>query len=120
MAFETERLRIRAWRREDAPRVLDIRSRVEVVRWLGTVEPVLMKDLGEATERIREWNLKEDPPCGYWAVEVKETAAAAGWGATRKATAMAMEAMSADRDLERVTVRTPLLRGDRRSWCRCR
>lgn len=78
MAFETERLRIRAWRPDDAPRVLDIRSRVEVVRWLGTVEPVLMKDLAEAAERIEDWNRRDDPPCGYWAVEVKATGVVAG------------------------------------------
>jgi RimJ/RimL family protein N-acetyltransferase len=78
MTFETERLSIRGWRPEDAPRVLDIRSRVEVVRWLGTVEPVVMQDLAEATERIQDWNRRDDPPCGYWAIEVKETGVVAG------------------------------------------
>lgn len=78
MAFETERLRIRAWRPEDASRVLDIRSRVDVVRWLGTAEPVVMQNLAEANARIQDWNQRDDPPCGYWAIEVKETGVLAG------------------------------------------
>ncbi len=78
MAFETERLLIRAWRQEDAPRVLDIRSRLEVVRWLGTPEPVFTTTLDEARDHIRRWNTLEDPPCGYWAIEVKRTTVVAG------------------------------------------
>lgn len=78
MAFETERLVIRAWRQDDAPRVLDIRSRIEVVRWLGTVEPVLMENLVVASEHIRQWNARENPPCGYWAIEVKGSGVVAG------------------------------------------
>lgn len=75
---ETARLRIRSWAAADAPRVLDIRSRLEVVRWLGTPEPVLMKDLAEAASRLLDWNGRDDPPYGYWAIEVKDTGVVAG------------------------------------------
>lgn len=68
----TPRLRIRDWTIDDAPTVLDIHSRVEVVKWLGDGEPVLMKDLDEARERIGKWLLRDEPPCGFWAVDVTE------------------------------------------------
>ena len=44
---------IRLWRHEDAERLLDIQSRVEVMKWLGDGEPVLMKDLDEAHAQDR-------------------------------------------------------------------
>ncbi|MCW2855932.1 MAG: putative acetyltransferase [Marmoricola sp.] len=68
----TERLRIRDWQIDDAPAALDIMSRLEVVRWLGDGEPVLMKDLDEARTRIGTWMLRDDPPCGHWAIEVTD------------------------------------------------
>lgn len=68
----TPRLRIRDWTVDDAPTVLDIHGRVEVVKWLGDGEPVLMKDLDEARERIGKWLLRDEPPCGFWAVDVTE------------------------------------------------
>ncbi len=69
----TERLRIRDWQIDDAPVALDILSRIEVVQWLGDDdEPALMKDLDEARERIGTWLLRDDPPCGFWAVEVAD------------------------------------------------
>ena len=73
----TERLVIRPWRLDEAPRVLDILSRVEVARWLGDGEPHLMADLDEATRKIEEWNLLEEP-LGQWAIEVTETGVSAG------------------------------------------
>lgn len=79
MRLETERLLIRDWRPEEAPRVLDIQSRLEVVRWLGDSEPVLMKDLGEAHAAIDRYRLRsERPPLGYWAIEVRDTGVVAG------------------------------------------
>ncbi len=59
------------------------------------------------------------PPFWFTPVDVNATAAAAGCGAARKATTMVRTPMSADRHLKRVTVRTPSLRGGRRSCCRC-
>ncbi|MCW2785938.1 MAG: family N-acetyltransferase [Marmoricola sp.] len=68
----TERLRIRDWSIDDAEAALDIHSRVEVVQWLGDGEPVLMKDLAEARERIGTWLVRDDPPAGFWAIEVAD------------------------------------------------
>ncbi len=76
---ETERLVIRPWRLEEAPRVLDILSRVEVVKWLDDGEPKLMKDLDEARAQIRRTHVRsEDPPRGFWAIEVRATGEVAG------------------------------------------
>jgi RimJ/RimL family protein N-acetyltransferase len=76
---ETERLVVRPWRLEEAPRLLDILSRVEVVTWLGDGEPELMKDLDEARERIeRSWATSAHPPRGRWAIEVRETGVVVG------------------------------------------
>ena len=69
MHLETERLLIRPWRHEDADRLLDLLSRLEVVKWLGDGEPVLMKDLDEAHTRINRYAERDDPPLGMWAVE---------------------------------------------------
>lgn len=78
--IETERLVIRPWRDEEAPRLLDMLSRVEVVKWLGDGEPKLMADLDEARARIERYrNVNaEAPPRGIWAIEVRETGRVAG------------------------------------------
>jgi len=79
MHLETERLLIRDWREDEAPRLLDILSRVEVAKWLGDGEPVLMKDLDEARLRIARYtDLSGVPPLGIWAVEVRATGVVAG------------------------------------------
>jgi RimJ/RimL family protein N-acetyltransferase len=76
---ETERLRIRPWRLEEAPRKLDMLSRIEVVQWLDDGEPVLMKDLDEARASIERSHARNtEPPRGFWAIEVKETGVVAG------------------------------------------
>jgi RimJ/RimL family protein N-acetyltransferase len=68
--LETERLLIRPWRHEEAERMLDIQSRLEVVKWLGDGEPVLMKDLDEAHARIDKYAARSStPPLGQWAIE---------------------------------------------------
>ena len=69
MHLETERLLIRPWRHRDADRLLDLLSRLEVVKWLGDDEPVLMKDLDEAHTRVNRYAERDDPPLGMWAVE---------------------------------------------------
>ncbi len=78
--IETERCVIRPWRDEEAPRLLDILSRLEVVTWLGDGEPKLMADVDEAQARIARYrNLNaEAPPRGIWAVEVRDTGVVAG------------------------------------------
>jgi RimJ/RimL family protein N-acetyltransferase len=77
--LETPRLAIRPWSHDEAARLLDIQSRIEVVKWLGDGEPILMKDLDEAHERIDRYHQRSAaPPLGFWAVEVKETGEVAG------------------------------------------
>lgn len=69
MHLETERLLIRAWRHDEAERLLDLLGRLEVVRWLGDGAPVLMKDLDEAHARIDRYAERDAPPLGMWAVQ---------------------------------------------------
>ncbi len=69
MHLETDRLVIRPWRHEEAERLLDILSRLEVAKWLGDGEPVLMKDLDEAHARIDRYAERDAPPLGMWAIE---------------------------------------------------
>lgn len=79
MHLETERLLIRPWTHDEADRLLDIQSRVEVVTWLGDGEPVLMKDLAEAHRRVDGYAARSAvPPRGFWAVEVRATGIVAG------------------------------------------
>jgi len=77
--LETPRLVIRPWSHDEAERLLDIQSRIEVVKWLGDGEPHLMEDVDEAHARIDRYHQRsETPPLGFWAIEVKETAQVAG------------------------------------------
>ena len=70
--LETERLILRPWAHDDAPRLLDILSRIEVMKWLGDGEPQLMKDLDEAHQRIDRYAERSaEPPRGIWAIEPK-------------------------------------------------
>ena len=69
MRLETERLAIRPWRHEEAERLLDIMSRIEVMKWLGDGPPVLLTTLGQAHERIDRYADRADPPRGVWAIE---------------------------------------------------
>ena len=69
MHFETERLIIRLWRHEEADRLLDLLSRIEVVKWLGDGAPQPMKDLDEAHARVDRYAERDAPPLGMWAVE---------------------------------------------------
>jgi RimJ/RimL family protein N-acetyltransferase len=80
MHLETERLLIRRWTHDDVERLLDIQSRPEVVKWLGDGEPVLMKDLDEAHQRVEGYDARcaQGAPYGFWAVEVRETGVVAG------------------------------------------
>lgn len=71
--YETDRIRLRPWRDDEAGRLLDIQSRLEVVKWLGDDEPVLMQSREEALERIATYRCRiaEHPGLGFWAIEVK-------------------------------------------------
>ena len=79
MHVTTDRLLIRPWRHEEAPRLLDLLSRMEVMKWLGDGEPVLMKDLDEAHSRIDRYDGRSaEPPLGIWAVERVEDGTVVG------------------------------------------
>jgi RimJ/RimL family protein N-acetyltransferase len=80
LVIETERLWIRQWRDADAPRVLDIQSRWEVVRWLDD-DPQVMTTLDEAHEQVATWRRageRHGSPCGHWAVEDKASGTVVG------------------------------------------
>jgi RimJ/RimL family protein N-acetyltransferase len=78
--LETSRLRLRPWRPAEAPRLFDILSRVEVVRWLGDQGPFVMASQEEAVDRIERYAefSAARAPLGFWAVEVVDTGAVAG------------------------------------------
>jgi RimJ/RimL family protein N-acetyltransferase len=78
-AFTTERLVVRDWADADAERMLDMYSRDEVVRFLGSA-PNPMATIEQAYERIARGRVRnrETPPCGWWAVEVRDTGVVAG------------------------------------------
>ncbi|WP_445257653.1 GNAT family N-acetyltransferase [Nocardioides aurantiacus] len=76
---ETERLVVRPWRHEEAPRLLDILSRVEVVKWLDDGPPRLMADLDAAHAQIdRAAARSASPPLGSWAVVPRATGVPVG------------------------------------------
>jgi RimJ/RimL family protein N-acetyltransferase len=67
--LETDRLILRPWTHDDASRMLDLQSRIEVMKWLGDGEPKLMKDLDEAHQRIDKYaEMSGTPPLAFWAV----------------------------------------------------
>lgn len=71
----TERLVLRPFEGRDAERVLAIRSRLDVIRWLDNPPFVLMEDLDEARRWIDQANKREadEPGKVRRAVEVRET-----------------------------------------------
>ncbi|WP_432245121.1 GNAT family N-acetyltransferase [Arthrobacter sp. G.S.26] len=75
--LETARLRLRPWEPGDAGFVLDLYSRWDVQRFIGST-PRVMVDPAEATERINAWRTMDHPVHGVWAVEVKEAGTLAG------------------------------------------
>ncbi len=79
--LETDRLILREWQDADAPRLLDIHSRREVVQWLSDDfdEPELMTDLDDALGRISRYpTVVGDPPQGIWAIVPRDTGVPAG------------------------------------------
>ncbi|MCQ1987586.1 MULTISPECIES: GNAT family N-acetyltransferase [unclassified Arthrobacter] len=75
--LETDRLTLRPFTSEDAAFVLDLYSRMEVQRFLGT-NPKLMQDRAEALALIEAWAGRDDGTCGVWAVQDKDTGQLAG------------------------------------------
>ncbi|MFY0407841.1 GNAT family N-acetyltransferase [Solicola sp. PLA-1-18] len=74
------RVRLRQFTEADAPRVLDLHSRIEVVRWLDDPPFDLQVSLGDAVAWIDRAHTLQitDPRCGVWAVEVVATGVVAG------------------------------------------
>lgn len=79
-SYETTRLRLRAYRESDAPRVLDIHSRYDVRRWIDDPPVTPMRDLAEAREWVYVWDALHaaDPRLGAWAIVAKDTGVVAG------------------------------------------
>lgn len=69
IVFETDRLFVRLYEPEDGPFVLDMYSRMDVQRFLGT-SPKPMQSIDEATAAIQRWRSVSDanPLLGVWAV----------------------------------------------------
>lgn len=67
--LRTDRLALSAWRAEEADVVLDLYSRIEVVRWAGGPDSALAT-LDEARERLGRWRTRAagGPPRGIWAI----------------------------------------------------
>jgi len=79
VTIETERLILRPYVEADAERVLDIHSRMEVIRWLSDPPHVPMADLDEARTWIANWNAGDVGPLNQGlAIVVRETGVVAG------------------------------------------
>lgn len=76
----TERLVLRPFDAADAPRVFDIHSRLEVIRWLDDPPHEPMQRLDQAEAWIERWREKAaaDPAQGARAIEVAATGDVAG------------------------------------------
>jgi RimJ/RimL family protein N-acetyltransferase len=78
--IDTERLVLRAYTEADAPRVLAIHSRLDVIKWLGNPPYVPMATLDEAREWIatKQRNAELDPFQRTYAMVVRQTGVVAG------------------------------------------
>ncbi|MBT0567398.1 GNAT family N-acetyltransferase [Williamsia sp. CHRR-6] len=76
----TARLILRPYRDADAPRVLDILSRHEVIRWLGDPPYVPMPDIAAARAWVtRQCDSEASDPLNFRrAIEIRETGVVAG------------------------------------------
>src|SRR5687767_898092 len=79
-AIETERLVLRAYTGADAPRVLAIHSRLDVIQWLGNPPYTPMATLDEAHDWISAKHRKAevDQFQRTYAIEVRDTGVVAG------------------------------------------
>ncbi|MCW2799385.1 MAG: family N-acetyltransferase [Aeromicrobium sp.] len=76
--IETERLILRPWTHDDADRLFDMMSRIEVARWSGNGVP--MASIDEAHTRIDRMPTRagDHPAAGLCAAEIKATGVVAG------------------------------------------
>jgi RimJ/RimL family protein N-acetyltransferase len=63
----SERTTLRPWTPDDADVVLDLYSRWDVMRFLGT-NPTVMTEPAKAVEKIATWNAFTGPLHGVWAI----------------------------------------------------
>ena len=79
VAYETERLVVRAWTDDDVERFEDTYRRWEVMRWLGT-DPKVVTGREDALARIARFRgrASADGRLGIWAIEVRDTGLVAG------------------------------------------
>lgn len=77
--LRTDRLTLAEWRVEEADAVLDMYSRIEVVRWAGGPQSALTS-LDGARERVEGWWTRAagGPPRGIWAIRPRPTPEAEG------------------------------------------
>ncbi|KAA1422702.1 GNAT family N-acetyltransferase [Mumia zhuanghuii] len=80
LPLHTDRLSLRPYALDDAPRVLDVQSRHDVIRWLGDPPYVPMETLDQAQTWINDLNALPDvdPRCIGLAVEAVETGVVVG------------------------------------------
>jgi RimJ/RimL family protein N-acetyltransferase len=67
--LETDRLIVRPWRVEEAPRLFEILSDPDTVRWFGTPTP--LTDVTQVVERIAGYARYEEPR-GVWTMARKD------------------------------------------------
>lgn len=79
MVAETPRTVIRPWQLDEADRLFDLLSRIEVVKWFSTL-PKPMNHPDDAVARIERWSadLAVEPRFGRWAVVERATGIPAG------------------------------------------
>lgn len=79
-AIGTDRLILRPYRDDDAERVLDVQSRLEVIRWLDNPPFTPMADLDQARAWIdRALRREQEDPMQAWrAIEVRESGLVVG------------------------------------------
>ncbi|WP_432563649.1 GNAT family N-acetyltransferase [Kineococcus sp. SYSU DK003] len=69
---------LRLWRPQEAPRLFDLLSRVEVTRWFGSASRAPLTDVEQARQRITQWALDFDEPLGTRAIVAADRAAPVG------------------------------------------
>lgn len=74
--IRTERLVLRAWGQDEAKRLLDIRCRDDVARWLG--DPTPWTELSTAAEMVTAWAKQNDQGLGVWAIDAGQAAGPVG------------------------------------------
>ncbi len=74
--FVTERLRLRGWRRDDAPALAAMNADPEVMRYIGSGAKPYAEALERAGRLVRE---RPGKGLGLWAIEESATGVFHGW-----------------------------------------